>query len=304
MAGGRRTKPLFDLLPEALGKTPGAPAEAGAPARPPESALLSELKPRVAVRPVPQPSPQPQPRDDAWSAAMLSGGVVRLRANMLYLLAAAWLLSLLAVWLVGNWWGATGKEKELARFMQQGPTPTDPLAPGTGAAGPGRPVGVGTPDTSPPPANKPAPKPITPIVPGPVAKPPSTPAATTGDPSQSPYIVATGRAGRDPRTAGLNYLVLATVPEEEAARAVRFLADNGLNTVGVPAAEVDRRAPGAKDPRYRLVVLTGITGAEYRDASPVRTRLEADVRRLGQTWQQDHRGSTNFGRPGWEKFQP
>ncbi|MBM4108191.1 MAG: hypothetical protein FJ255_05190 [Phycisphaerae bacterium] len=293
MAGGRRTKPLFDLLPEALGKSPPE----GVHTVPRESATLSELKPRVAVRPVPQPQASPHTPGDAWSAAMLSNGTVRLRANMLYLLVAAWILSLLAVWLVGNWWGAKGKERELEPLLQRGPTPNDPLTPNVSAPGSNRPVGVVAPDVTP---SKPAAKPITPIVPGPTNNQP----ALTGDPSQTPYIVSTGRASRDPRTPGLNYLVLATVPEEEAARAVRFLSDNALNAVGVPAAEVDRRGASAKDSRYRLVVLTGITGAEYRDASPVRTRLEADVRRLGQTWQQDHRGSTNFGRPGWEKFQP
>jgi hypothetical protein len=293
MAGGRRTKPLFDLLPETIGKAAPAP-----PDRPPQSATLSELKPRVAVRPVPQPT---QPRGDAWSAAMLSGGVVRIRANMLYLLVAGWLLSLLAVWLVGNWWGASSKARELEPLLQRGPTPTDPLSTATSAPASNRPVGVAT--ATPTEGSKPsASRPITPIVPGPVVN--QSLAGPTADSAQSPYIVAAGRAAQDPRTPGLNYLVLATVPEDEAVRAVRFLADNGLNAVGVPVAEVDRRGTPAKNPRYRLVVLTGITAAEYREASPVRTRLEADVRRLGQVWQQEHRGSTNFGRPGWEKFQP
>ncbi len=292
MAAGRRTKPLFDLLPDTLGKSSAPPAEQP---RHPESATLSELKPRVAVRPV----PQPEARGDAWSAAMLSGGVVRMRANLLYLLAAGWLVSLLVVWLVGHEWGAASKARELEPLLQRGPTPSDPLSAGVSAPSSDRPVGIGS--SSPEPA-KPQPKPITTIVPGPVAgQPQATPAADTG---QAPYITSTGRTNRDPRTPGLNYLVLATVPEDEAVRAVRFLADHGHNAVGVPATEVDRRGGSAKDSRYRLVVLTGITAAEYRDAAPVRTRLEADVRRLGQIWQQEHRGSTNFGRPGWEKFQP
>lgn len=329
MAGGRSQRPLFDLLPGGLGKTPARPesAPASPPPAPPEvvSATLSELKPRVTIRPVPMdpepPAPQaerqappavpaadppPSRAPDAWTSAMLSGGMIRVRAYLVYLLGAAWLLSLVMVWVLGNWWGEAAADRRLASEIgRNAPVPTDPLRTAAGSAD--RPDAVapqGPADVQPPQAvTSPRPRTQPPATPESGATPvqPASPAGTgTGQ-----FLVATGRTDQDPRTAGLNYLVLATLDEEETARAIRFLADAGLNCLGVPVrGAVDRGREGGNTPSYRLVVLAGITGQDFREARPVRTRLEADVRRLGQVWQREQRGSSNFGKPAWEKFTP
>jgi hypothetical protein len=235
---------------------------------------------------------------------MLSGGVIRVRAHLVYLLAAGWLLSLVIVWVLGNGWGESSAERRLAREMGRGaPVPTDPLRTEAGSDDPPRTVAPQGPTDA---------EVNTPIAPErPRTSEPAPAAANSAAPGiavatdTGELLMALGRTDRDPRTPGLNYLVLATLDETEAVRAIRFLADAGLNCLGVPArGPVDRGREGGNTPSYRLVVLAGITGQDFREARPVRTRLEADVRRLGQVWQREHRGSSNFGKPAWEKFTP
>jgi hypothetical protein len=66
---------------------------------------------------------------------------------------------------------------------------------------------------------------------------------------------------------------------------------------------VDTDASGAKNPgSYKVFALQGITGEEYRNRAPVRTKLEAELTRLGQVYRKDPRGRVDFGQFAWEKL--
>ena len=102
----------------------------------------------------------------------------------------------------------------------------------------------------------------------------------------------------------MNYLKLAQMTRTEAERAVKFLSENGVEAFAVP---VDRTGANTNNPdpsksAYWLFAAKGITGEEYSNRLTARTNIEAAVARLGLRWQKEYRGSSNFSKPGWEKF--
>jgi hypothetical protein len=129
---------------------------------------------------------------------------------------------------------------------------------------------------------------------------PPAPVLTAAPGGQGTIISAVGMLATDPREAGLNYLALATLPRADAEAAIAFLAQNGLQVIGVP---VDRARAATNNPGpARLYALPGLSRDEFR--GPAKEAMERAVTRLGAVWQREHRGSSNFARPGWEKFQP
>jgi hypothetical protein len=48
----------------------------------------------------------------------------------------------------------------------------------------------------------------------------------------------------------------------------------------------------------------GITADEYREKAPVRTELVQRIVELGQRWQTEMKGSTNFSGAYWNKYSP
>ena len=107
--------------------------------------------------------------------------------------------------------------------------------------------------------------------------------------------------GTDPRVSGLNYLYLATLPLEDARRAVNFLRENSVDAhfllVDPGSGGANNPGPGAKG---RVFVLPGLAREELGTSR--KTNLETEVVRLGAIWQREHRGSSNFEKHGWEKF--
>lgn len=145
--------------------------------------------------------------------------------------------------------------------------------------------------------------------------PPPAPGTKTNERAATPlqsatpdgrYLSARGNLPSDPREPGLNYLSLAILGPEDTQEAIAYLAANGVEAVGIPLlGAVDRKKPAANNlPSYKLVALPGITGAEYSQRQPARTRLEEAVERLGSAWQKEYRGSSNFAKHAWEKYQP
>jgi hypothetical protein len=136
--------------------------------------------------------------------------------------------------------------------------------------------------------------------------PPSGPAAPRATPkppartTQTPPANTPAGRPADTRQVGLNYCCAATLRDKDAAeRAADFLTQNGIPAI----VAVDTDAPGAKNPgTYKVFALQGITAEEYRSRAPVRTRLEAELVRLGQIYRKDPQGRVDFGQFGWEKL--
>jgi hypothetical protein len=116
-------------------------------------------------------------------------------------------------------------------------------------------------------------------------------------PAAAPPAAPTGTG--DARVPGLNYLMLASrLDRETADRMVSFLGQNGVRAVAVAKGSGGANNPGP----YTVYALDGITREMYRARSPERTDLEDKVRRLGKTWQKDHKGGTDFATATWEKY--
>jgi hypothetical protein len=207
----------------------------------------------------------------------------------LILIALAVVVGLLVLaYITGYRGGRTAAERELAAFQRQNPGVSEPQP------------------SNPAPASAPAPSRTTPTNPTPSPRPTPTPVpvqggSLTGEIPAGATITSRGYLQGDLRESGLNYLTLAVLSGEDARAAILFLSQNGVEAFGVPV-DPSGRAANNRGPSYRLYALPGITSEQYRQRQTVRTRLEAEVARLGGIWQRDHRGTSNFARTQWEKF--
>lgn len=294
MASGKKTPALFELIrdPATFGPAQGersapasAPPSPPPPAAPPPRAAAPEPEPpRSAPAPAQPPVREPERAAPAAGREEPQGPRVRGAATLLdprqqvtvsvrgiYLGVAALLLVLLAVWWAGWMRGQTDAEGRAIGGLEV-PEPAvaiqDPLREGVAAA----PGGQG-------------------------------PSGGAAGPS------AGARSGPpDPRKPGLNYLAVeGRLDFDSASRIAEFLTKNGVPSivVGPGGKLVDRPVPEVNNPVfYTVIALTGITREEFRDRAPVRENLEAEVRRLGQIWKNEHRGRTDFTRTGWSKYNP
>jgi type II secretory pathway pseudopilin PulG len=83
----------------------------------------------------------------------------------------------------------------------------------------------------------------------------------------------------DPRQPGLNYLILARYPREEADRLARFLAGRGVETAVIPTDNARF---------FHVVGLRGFTTDQYR--AGVQAAYERQMRQLGRDWQASNAG--------------
>ncbi len=132
------------------------------------------------------------------------------------------------------------------------------------------------------------------------------PPQTTTTPARSPSSIMSAAVfiGDDPRSEGLNYLVLATLPTEQAADAISFMNTNGVTIIGVP--ELDSRGSGANNPsRYTLYSLgLAIPGNRWSAMSSQRIDHQSMIATLGARWQRERRGGSDFSQTNWEKYEP
>lgn len=139
-----------------------------------------------------------------------------------------------------------------------------------------------------------------------VQNPSQTPAPAPSASARPGTAIMTpaGFVSRDPRQAGLNYLVLATLPTEQAADAISFLQANGQSVIGVP--ELDKRGKSANNPsRYTLYSLgLAIPGNQWSSMSTQRRDHQQKIASLGARWQREHRGGSDFSQTNWEKYEP
>jgi hypothetical protein len=186
--------------------------------------------------------------------------------NTKYLLIAGAVALVFAAWVLGWKQGERQTAKDLDPLIRREAPPVTEAT-----AEPAPAPAILAPNTSPKAASKPAPEPA--------------------------------RAMGDPRQSGLNYLFVATLPETEARAAVEFLTTNGVQAFAIPS--VDTRGASANNPspggKYRVAVLPGLSKKELGET--VRQNMEADVVRLGQIWQKEHHGASNFAKFGWDKYQ-
>ncbi len=99
----------------------------------------------------------------------------------------------------------------------------------------------------------------------------------------------------DPREAGMNYLILARYPLDEAQRLTEFLADQGLDSVIVPSHTTGL---------FQVIALHGFTSEQYR-AGEYRA-FEREIHRIGQRWREINagRGDDLRTRTYWARYEP
>ncbi|MFK7760410.1 MAG: hypothetical protein AB8C13_10765 [Phycisphaerales bacterium] len=133
-----------------------------------------------------------------------------------------------------------------------------------------------------------------------VGQPPRVPAR-----SATTVMTAQGFTEQDPRQTGYNYLQLATLSTEQAANAVVFMNENGIQIIGVPVVDSGVRA-GNNPSRYTLYSL-GLAvpgGGEFRAMQSQRTAHTREIARLGTQWQRERRGGSDFAesKTQWVKY--
>lgn len=308
MPPGRTHRPLFDLM---QGGTNVPRTASSAPTKP---TVRVELKPRTDVAQVTEPEPvrtQPAPpvRTDGVRsgplASLLGDATVRVPLNAVYFTVAGVIIVCVVLLVSGVKWGRSQAEAEFEKFrVSDGGVPKEPLTQAPPVASKEAPPPQPQPSAPKSSANKGAETSGTRS-----GKPPDRPAAPpaatpSGQPSSGPPVLTVkGLLYGDPRQSGLNYLHLATLQRADAESAISFLSSNGQEAIGVP---VDAGAGGANNPnptgRFVLIALPGISGEAWSKKMTARTNLEGQTARLGQIWQRDHKGPSNFAKPEWRLF--
>jgi hypothetical protein len=120
--------------------------------------------------------------------------------------------------------------------------------------------------------------------------------------SWSQVITPNGWSSTDPRLDALNYLLLGTMPRQDAGEAVEFLGLNGVEAFATP---VENTARGAKDSdpvqTYRVWAGPGLSGADLRANRD--EPLEKRIERLGQFWSTQAKKRYDFRKPQWVKHE-
>jgi hypothetical protein len=145
--------------------------------------------------------------------------------------------------------------------------------------------------TQPAPAAANTPARLPPAIRAPATATRSADAALNAGAARAPgYIVVHG-PNDDPRQAGLNYLIAATLPRDEAEKAAQFLDSKGLEIAVVP---VDNQGS-----RWVVVVVQGVAAKDL--GGPAARSLEQRLQALGREYKQTMKGPTVFNDPWWKK---
>jgi hypothetical protein len=207
-----------------------------------------------------------------------------------YTLVAIALVLIVGAWAGGYQIGYGDGKDEMAQFLPDQPV----VSPQGNQASTNQPV-INTPtttETTPPETRRET---------SPRTNPGTTPAQTR---SPSDIMVPNGFRADDPRTPGMNYLALATLPTEQASDAINFMRLNGVTVIGVPV--LDSGSNRANNPsRYSLYSLgLAIPGNQWSAMSNQRLEHQQMIRTLGARWQQERRGGSDFSQTNWEKYDP
>jgi hypothetical protein len=254
------------------------------------------VTPMSATSPSRDLPPEGSAGADAWAAnAGMPGNAVRIPVNALYLAIAALVALIILAFAVGSVLSRRHAERELASQRPQ-PIVTEPPELITPSETVGQPTEPIKGDVSKNEGEQAAKE---------KARTPDAGAKrvqTTAAPAGGPCLTSRGWEQEDPREGGLNYLLLAYLTQTESEDAVTFLSQNGLETFAlrVDPQQVRGNNSGPTRP-YKLYVSKGITSDEYSKKMTAKTNVEAAVARLGPRWQKERKGSSNFGKPAWEK---
>ena len=306
-----RQVPLFDLVSKRQpASTPTSPGAAARTQTKPTVRLEAAPSPSAAAGPGTQPAPihiatpraanvAPSRDPEPPHSSTGPGGAATLPRNQVIWIAAAVILVIILIsYIVGVTLGKRQAETKAEQELRQlQPRPVEPLGDGAPSTLSGATSGAntGTSGNRSSAAPQPAPGGVTQIrPPAPAAKP--APMSST-----RPAIRGVGQPQSDPREVDLNYLALANLSEEDTRAAIAYLGSHGLDAFGIPL-ETGGGAANNRGPAFRLFALPGITAEEFRQRKTSRTNLEAAVLRLGEQWQKQERGPSNFSKPGWEKY--
>lgn len=317
MPSGRTQRPLFDLISPRDGAPDSVPRSTATQSKP---TVRIELKPRetsapipaetrTAARPEPAPAPKPQPQPAATGStssaalgAVLGDETVRLPRNAVWLAIPAALIIALFAWIAGVSRGERNAEKKLdSQFPKDVPAaisepvtkpPTFSQIPVTGS----KPTAPTTPNTSS------IVNPSQTQTPGTIQTPTQPLGNSASLDTSRAILTGKGLQIGDPREKGLNYCRLAVLPRDDAQRAVDFLETNGIAAVGVPVDSAGKVINNlGPNPNYAIYPLVGLRKEDLKKS--VQTNLEARVTQIGQVWQKEHRGTSNFAKFLWEKNQ-
>lgn len=309
MPGGRPTKPLFELLRDESTGRRTQPLRPSTLARPP---ALPEAEVKPVPNSLPPPALDPEPVEGAptdyvgefpapagplRALFQLAGETVQVSRYAALIACAVVLGAIFLIYVVAYRAGHDKGVKDYsARYLPpDSPPPAGVLTP---SIRPSETLGQRDPRPAPPPA----PPKTTP--PGEKSRPaPTRPNPGFDDPTK-PVLTATGAFDADPRTPGLNYLVLATLLTREDARLlVAFLGASGLEVVGVPTRVEDEGRAGNNPGSYKVVTLTGLTREQFRADDPLKAKLKNEGTRLGELWKDQHK-NTIIKDTYWESLKP
>jgi hypothetical protein len=111
--------------------------------------------------------------------------------------------------------------------------------------------------------------------------------------------------GLDPRKAGNNYLHIVILPAKEADRAVAYLTKSGVPAFAVPDKKLGKIDPAdarAKNLSLLVFALEPVPSDQYKAMERKRLDLIEKVRTIGKRWQREEKGPSDFGEPGWARF--
>lgn len=217
-------------------------------------------------------------------------GELRVPMNRVYMAVALALALVVGAWAAGY---SVGSGRTRQAQINQAVADEQVVAPVRSPVDPGAaqsPVGRGGP------------------VPGPVAgagitEPRPEPAARSPTPGSPWVLVSGGSRSVDPRSAGVNYLELATLPADQALDAIDFMASKGVRVVGVP---VDSGGRNANNPdRYRLVSLgLAVPSGQFRTTTNERRDHARLIATIGAEWKRERQGGSDFSQTLWSRYDP
>lgn len=310
MSGGRKTVPLFDLLP----KKPGIedrgrvasnaaitpPLQAQQPTTPTPSPTLSNptqsvaapnsRTPVVAVehKPIAKPvatesrsgnqAPSPTPAPVASpTPEHASRDTIEVPRFAFAVFVACLAALLVLAWITGYRRGQYASDRTTAEKIErnEGTLLNDPVA---------NPPVNPQPDRTTQGASPPLPD-------------------TNVSAGDGTIYTAEGWVSTDPRQKPMNYLRLATLRREQAVQTVDYLKSKGKKSFAVPTGTVDRSPEGGKNPTYFVYLSTPLSRDQYRDSTN-RARIENEIKEIGKAWAKaKERGPTDFAQPVWVKYE-
>lgn len=222
---------------------------------------------------VPAPPRQPDPTwPPANSSTAAPGTGIRLTPAIISLAVAALLMLIFGVWFFAFKMGEQKKAEDVKQFLDPNKVAANPTGPANplnpqGGAGSGNPVGA-TPTSIPEP-----------------------------EPAQEPQA--------DPRKPGNNYLHIVTLEAKEADRAVAYLTKNGVPAAAVPDKKLGKIDPAdarAKNLALLVFALEPVPSDQFKASERKRLDLIEKVRQIGKKWRRDEKGPSDFGEPGWARY--